>query len=81
LLHSGFGAELINEELGVGVTFDVLEKQGWAAASLTQAKRWLGWGTLFWDGGLAFAYAVGDFGNFENGIDFGLYAFQFPASV
>lgn len=63
------------------MVFDALEKQGWAAASPTRAKRWLGRGALVVGSSLAFAYAVGDFGNFEDGIDFGLDAFEFAGAV
>jgi hypothetical protein len=64
-LHAGFGAELIDEELRSGVTFYVLEKEGGATGLAT----------------FQFADAVGDFGDFENGIDLGLDAFEFAGAV
>ena len=60
-----FGAELVDEELGAGMAFDVLEEQS-GAAGLS---------------GFRFADAVGDLGDFEDGIGFGLDAFEFAGAV
>jgi hypothetical protein len=83
-LHAGFGAELVDEELVAGVTFYVLEEQGGAAwlyrfVVPTQAKRRLGWGTLF--RGDSFADSVCDLRDFKDGIDFGLNAFEFAGAI
>jgi hypothetical protein len=63
---------LIDEDLGAGVTFDVLKEQGGAAgrrslASITFASH--------------LGDPVGDFSDFEDGINLGAYFFQFASAV
>ena len=61
-VHAAGGTELIDEDLGAGMTFDVLEEKRGAsgrerAASIVSARH--------------LADPVGDLGNLENGVDFG----------
>jgi hypothetical protein len=84
--HAGFGAELVDEELMAGMAFDVLEEQGGAAGLYRfvvprSRKRGETWGTLFFVLHVHLAHTVCDFGDFEDGVDFGLDAFEFAGEV
>ena len=65
-IHAARGAELVDEELRAGVAFDVLKQQRRPASSVP--------------GGLDLADAVGDLGDFEDGVGFGA-DFQFAGAV
>ena len=56
-IHAAGGAELIDQDLRAGMAFDVLEEQRGPPGVDA--------------GSIIFADAIGDFGDFENGIDFG----------
>jgi hypothetical protein len=64
-LHSGIGAELVDENLRAGMVFNVLEEKG-GATEFSSSRL---------------AYAVGYFRDFQNGIDFGLDAFELAGAV
>ena len=67
-IHAAGGAELVDEDLGAGMAFDILEKQSWAAGLPGFARRdsrgRLSPRNLLAD-------AVGDFGDLQDGVDFG----------
>jgi hypothetical protein len=69
--------------LRAGVAFEVLEEECGAAGSVVPTSRKIGekWGTLCGGAAYAFADAVGDFGDFQDGVDFGLDAFEFAGAV
>ena len=60
-IHAAGRAELIDEDLGAGMAFDVLEEQRGAAGRGRLASIVLG----------HLADAVGDFGDLQDGVDFG----------
>ena len=62
-IHAAGGAELVDEDLGAGMAFDILEKQSWAAGRGRPAS-------MVWACALL-ADAVGDFGDLQDGVDFG----------
>jgi hypothetical protein len=64
-LHASFGAELVDENLGAGMVFYVLKKKSGSSGF----------------SGFRFADAVGYFGDFQNGVDLGLDAFEFAGAV
>jgi hypothetical protein len=81
-LHSGFGAELVDENLGAGVVFYVLEEKSGAAGLLCRVPPRFAWrdrpsgcSPVACGSAYAFADAVGYFCDFEDGINFCLDAF------
>ena len=64
-LHAGFRAELVDEDLRAGMVLYVLKEESGATGFA----------------GFRFADAVGDFGDFEDGVDFGLDALEFAGAV
>ena len=66
-LHAGLGAELIHEDTGAGMTFDVLEEQGGSAGPGRAAAELGG--------------AVGDLGHLEDRVDRLRDALEFPCLV
>ena len=62
--HTALRAELVDEDAGAGMPFDVLEEQRRAAGTVGAARPPLG-------------DAVGNLGDLQNGIGFGLDALQF----
>ena len=69
-IHAAGGAELIDEDLGAGMAFDVLEQQSGTAGRGRPASIISAW---------HLADAVGDFGDFQDGVDFGSDFFSSPA--
>ncbi len=67
-IHAAGGAELVDQHLGAGVAFDVLEEQS-LAAGLPDFARPDSRGRLSPRNFLA--DAVGDLGDFQDGVDFG----------
>ncbi len=67
-LHAALGAELIDQELGPGMAFDVLKEQRWTAgcAAFTAA---------------ALADAVGDFSDLENRVHFHVDSLQLAGAL
>ncbi len=65
--HPGVGAELVDEELRTGMSFDVLKKKG-GSSSIA-----FGIATL--------RDAVGDFSDLKDGVGFGLNALQLASAV
>ena len=67
-VHAALGAELVDEQLGGGIAFEVFKEQRRTARAAAAARTPLG-------------DAVGDFGNFQNGIALGLDALEFAGAI
>ena len=66
--HAAFGAELVNQQLGSGMTFDVFEEQRRPAGTMLAARP-------------PFGDPVGDLGDLQDRIGFRLDALQFSRFV
>ena len=81
-IHAARGAELVDEDLSAGMTLDVFKKQSGASgnfgASLGRMRGSPGRPPSLAD---ALAHTVGNFGDLEDGIDFGLNFLQFAGTV
>ncbi len=66
-VHATLGAELVHEDAGARVAFDVFEEEGGASGLEAVAAEFRG--------------AVSDLGHFQNGIDFVLDYFEFACFV
>ena len=66
-LHSRFRSELVDQELRAGMTFEILEKQCRTAGNALRVA--------------AFRNAVGDLGDFKNGVGLGLNAFELAGAI
>src|ERR1039457_1122786 len=76
-LHAGIGSELVDEELGAGMTFEILEEKC-GATKLSGFARTDSRGL---SPHVRFRDTVGDFGDFKDGISFGLDALQLSGAV
>ena len=76
---------LVDEELRAGMAFDVFEEKGGAAGGLTSHCARLdsrgGCPHAACGGVCALAHAIGDLGDFEDGVGFGLDALEFAGAV
>jgi len=85
-LHAGFGAELVDKNLGAGVVFYVLKEKGGATGTVQSVvprsrSRSETWSTHFFVPHVHLADAVGNFGDFKDGINFGSDTFEFAGAV
>ena len=67
-VHAALGAELVDEQLGGGIAFEVFKEQRRTAGA--SAAAWTPLGD-----------AVGDFSDFQNGIALGLDALEFSGAI